>query len=51
MGLLRFDMDLLLDLLSTIPERIRRRKLRLDGHYIEWFRQWERQHNQNLWET
>ena len=47
-GLLRFDMDLLFDLLSTIPERIRRRKLRLDGHYIEWYREWEKRHNQNL---
>ena len=38
---LRFDWDLLVDLLSTIPERIRRRSLRLDGHYYEWVKQRE----------
>lgn len=38
---LRFDWDLLVDLLSSIPERIRRRSLRLDGHYYDWVKQRE----------
>lgn len=38
---LRFDWDLLVDLVSSIPERIRRRSLRLDGHYYKWVKERE----------
>jgi len=40
-SLLRFDWDLLVDLVSSIPERIRRRSLRLDGHYYKWAKERE----------
>ena len=40
-GLLRFDAALLLDLVLSVPERIRRGRLRLNGHYNEWYRKWE----------
>lgn len=38
---LRFDWDLLVDLVSSIPERIRRRSLRLHGHYYKWVKERE----------
>lgn len=41
---LRFDWDLLVDLFASIPERIRRRSLRLNGHYYDWVKAREAQY-------
>lgn len=47
---LRFDAELLWSLVATIPERIRRRSLRLEGHYDNWYQQRLQQRMEELLE-
>ena len=50
LSFLRFDLDLVLSILTTIPERMRRGTLRIDGHYKEWYRKRERQRHEQWME-